>query len=37
MYPMTVILDRTGKIISCEVGSIDYNQLKAQLSFMVGK
>ena len=37
MYPMTVILDRTGKIISSEVGSIKYEQLKAKLNFMVGQ
>lgn len=34
MYPMTLIIDSTGKIISCDVGSIDYEQMKAILDFM---
>ena len=36
MYPMTVIVDATGKIVTSSVGSIKYEEFKSMLSFMVG-
>ncbi len=36
MYPMTVIVDGAGSIISSEIGSVTYDKLKVMLDFMLG-